>query len=152
MCGPAGSGKSTYAKRLERAGYVLLSFDAEAWNRGYRVHPVPADAIQSIHDHLQARLKELVTRGARVVVDTSFWSRASRDRYRDFLAPLGATPTVYYLEVPHDVLLERLATRTDSGPNDVLVSPAQAAAYIDGFQRPTPNEGPMRVFRHQVGT
>ena len=36
MCGPAGAGKSTYARRLERDGIVRLSFDAEAWKRRMR--------------------------------------------------------------------------------------------------------------------
>jgi len=30
MCGPAGSEKSTYAKRFETEGMVRLSFDVEA--------------------------------------------------------------------------------------------------------------------------
>ena len=32
MCGPAGSGKSTYARGLEARGYVRVSFDGEAWH------------------------------------------------------------------------------------------------------------------------
>ncbi|MBE7700233.1 ATP-binding protein [Oerskovia sp. Sa1BUA8] len=148
MCGPAGSGKSTYARGLERDGYVLLSFDDEAWQRGHRDHPVPEDAMQSIHEHLQNRLTELVTSGARVVVDTSFWSKSSRDRYRDLLAPLGVTPTIYYLDTPTGVLLERIGARTNAGPNDVHVALEQAHAYINGFQIPTPDEGPLHVIRY----
>jgi predicted kinase len=33
MCGIAGSGKTTYAQRLERDGYVRLSIDEEVWRR-----------------------------------------------------------------------------------------------------------------------
>lgn len=152
MCGPAGSGKSTYARTLEPAGYVVLSFDAEAWELGHRVHPLPADVMQTVHDRLQNRLTELVTRGDRVVVDTSFWSRISRERYRDILAPLGVTPTVYYLDTPRDVLLGRLRARSNAGPDDVHVPAEQALAYLDGFQKPSPDEGPLRIIRHEPDT
>ena len=33
MCGVAGSGKTTYAQRLEAEGYVRLSIDEEIWQR-----------------------------------------------------------------------------------------------------------------------
>ena len=108
MCGSAGSGKSAFAHRLERAGYVLLSFDEEAWRRGYRTHPVAEEACREVHEHLQRRLIEVVTHGSRAVVDTSFWARASRDQYRELLAPLGVEPVVYYMATPRRLSLERL--------------------------------------------
>jgi len=145
MCGLAGSGKSTVARRLERDGYVLLSFDEEAWRRGHRDHPVsPADASR-VHEHLQGELIKMVASGARAVVDTSFWSRASRDDYRRLLAPLGVVPAVYHVVVPRDVLLSRLKTRSGAGPNDIVVSAESLQAYADGFQDPTPAEGPVRL-------
>lgn len=151
MCGNAGSGKSTLAHRLERAGYVLLSFDEEAWRRGYRTHPVAEDARREVHEHLQRRLVEIVTHGSRVVVDTSFWARASRDQYRQLLAPLGVEPVVYYMLTPRTVSLERLERRQDTGPNDIPVPADRAIAYIEGFEEPTADEGPVRVIRTADG-
>ena len=147
MCGHAGSGKSALAHQLEREGYVLLSFDEEAWRRGYRTHPVAAGPAREIHEHLQRRLIALVTRGSQVVVDTSFWARASRDEYRDTLAPLGVEPVVYYMLTPRGVSLKRLESRRDTGPNDIVVPADRAIAYIEGFEAPTPDEGPVRVIR-----
>ena len=147
MCGHAGSGKSALAHRLEREGYVLLSFDEEAWRRGYRTHPVAEEAAKEVHEYLQCRLTELVTRGSRVVLDTSFWARASRDEYRELLAPLGVEPVVYYMLTAKDVSLQRLESRQDTGPNDIVVPADRAIAYIEGFEVPTPDEGPVRVIR-----
>ncbi|MEG3616011.1 ATP-binding protein [Isoptericola haloaureus] len=145
VCGPAGAGKSTYARALGRAGYVVLSFDREAWARGLRSHPLSDRDAAALHRSLQARLVELVATGERVVVDTSFWSRALRDRYRDLVRPLGVEAEVHYLDTPRDVVLARLAARRHGGPDDVLVPPDRAAAYLDGFQAPTPDEGPLVV-------
>ncbi len=145
VCGVAGAGKSTLARELERDGYVLLSFDEAAWDAGHREHPVPQDVADAVHAELTERLLSLVAQGRDVVVDTSFWSRASRDRYRAALAPTGVVPVVWFLDVPRDVVLARLARRRGAGPDDVLVPPDLAERYLDGFERPTADEGPIRL-------
>ena len=146
-CGPAGAGKSTYARRLEEQGYVRLSFDETAWQLGHRRHPVDAAAGDEVHTLLQRRVLEVLADGGRVVVDTSFWSRASRDRYRAFLAPHGVVPVVHHLDTPVATILQRLAERQGAHGDDVLVPPDVALAYVAGFEAPTPDEGPLRVVR-----
>ncbi len=111
MCGPAGSGKSTYARRLEEAGLVRLSFDAVMWERGITEVPLPPDVRAEIEDHLRARLLELVAAGRDVVLDFSFWSRAMRDDYRELLAPTGVVPETVYLATDRATVLERIAAR-----------------------------------------
>lgn len=59
MCGPAGSGKSTIARRYERQGMTRLSFDQEAWSRGHTVMPLPDDVRRDIERALRARLADL---------------------------------------------------------------------------------------------
>ena len=34
LCGPAGAGKTTYARKLERRGAVRLSMDEAVWRDG----------------------------------------------------------------------------------------------------------------------
>ncbi|RMI13057.1 ATP-binding protein [Cellulomonas triticagri] len=145
MCGAAGSGKSTYAHRLGEAGYTVLSFDIEAWRRGFRTHPVPVEGRREVHETLQRRLLEAVDDGRPVVVDTSFWSRASRDEYRELLASRGVVPVVHYMATPRHAILESLARRRTAGPDDIAVPVEQALSYMDGLQVPTAEEGPLRV-------
>lgn len=145
VCGAAGSGKSTRARQLADEGYTVLSFDAEAWHRGHRVHPLPDGAAREIHAWIKDRLVALAAEGRAVVVDTSFWARATREDYREVLAPLGIVPLVLYLDTPREVILDRLARREGGGPDDVVVTPEQAVAYLDGFEAPTADEGPLRV-------
>ncbi|MBD8057995.1 GNAT family N-acetyltransferase [Cellulomonas sp. JH27-2] len=150
-CGPAGSGKSAHARRLEAAGYERLSFDEEAWRRGWRRHPVPESAADEVQSALRASLVEHVTGGRDVVVDTSFWSRARRDAYRELLAPWRVTPVVHLQVTPSDEVLRRLSARTGAGPHDVLVPEDLARAYLAGFEIPTPDEGPMAVVEPDGG-
>ncbi|PJI52326.1 hypothetical protein CTI14_44210 [Methylobacterium radiotolerans] len=60
MCGPAGSGKSTYARGLEAQGLTRLSFDVEMWRRGITDVPLPLALRDEIEAGLRARLLELV--------------------------------------------------------------------------------------------
>lgn len=145
VCGVAGAGKSTYSQRLAGEGYARLSFDEAAWDAGHREHPLPDNVAHEIHAGLRARLLELVAEGRDVVVDTSFWSRASRDAYRELLAPVGIVPVVHHVTAPRDVVLARLAQRRGQGPHDVLVPRDLAERYLAGFQPPTPAEGPLVV-------
>ncbi|WP_062076766.1 AAA family ATPase [Demequina globuliformis] len=143
VCGPAGSGKSAHARRLTTNGYALLSFDAIAWELGFRKHPLLDKARLAVHRVLQERLASLLDRGESVVIDSSFWSRASRDTYRQILAHRGVEPVVHYIAAPPEVILDRLAKRTDSGPDDIMVPATRAQVYMDGFEVPQAAEGPV---------
>lgn len=145
VCGPAGAGKSTWAARLAAEGYRWLSFDRIAWELGHREHPVSEEVAARVHGLLQQRVLAEVAAGHPVVVDTSFWSRASRDRYRHLLAPVGVVPVVHHLRASEVTLRARVAARSGDGPDDVVVPPERMTAYLAGFQAPTPDEGPVRV-------
>ena len=145
MCGPAGSGKSTVARRYERQGMARLSFDQEAWSRGITAMPLPPAVRDEIEQVLRARLVELVSAGSDVVLDFSFWSRAMRDEYRELLRPLGVVPETVYLATDRDVVLRRICDRAARDGDDYQLSVELAAAYFDHFEVPTPAEGPLTV-------
>lgn len=145
MCGPAGSGKTTASLELEAAGFTRLSIDDEAWRDGHREHPLPPEIAEQIRARLRDQLLDLVARGSYVVLDFAFWSRAVRDDYRLLLAPFAVVPVAYYLATPRDVVLARLAARQNTGPHEIVLPRAVAEAYYDGFEVPTPQEGPLRI-------
>ena len=73
MCGIAGAGKTTYAKRLEARGYVRLSIDEELWRRSGcgggdpdRQRSVALSAV--IEQELAGRLVDLIGNRRDVVV------------------------------------------------------------------------------------
>ena len=147
MCGPAGSGKSTVARRYERQGMTRLSFDQEAWSRGITTMPLPQDVHRDIERVLRARLVDLVRAGADVVLDFSFWSRHMRDGYRDFLKPLGVVPETVYLATDRATVLRRIGARAARDGDDFKISTELAASYFDHFEVPTAAEGPLTVIR-----
>jgi predicted kinase len=147
MCGPAGAGKSTYAKRLEREGMVRLSFDVASWRRGIATMPLPPDVHAEVEADLQAQLLELVATGTDVVLDFSFWSRRMRDDYRRLLEPTGVVPETVYLATDRETVQRRVRTRRGSHPDDVVLPEDLVVKYFDHFEPPTPDEGPLTVVR-----
>ncbi|MFI2105565.1 AAA family ATPase [Isoptericola sp. NPDC019693] len=148
LCGPAGAGKSAHARRYAADGFAVASVDEIAWAAGHpAVHPLPDDAARRVADALRSRVETLLAEGRDVAVDSSFWSRASRDEYRALGATHGADTLVVYVETPRDVALARVAARTAAHPHDVVLAPETAAAFHDGFEVPTPDEGPLQVVR-----
>lgn len=145
MCGPAGSGKSTVARRYERQGMIRLSFDQEAWSRGVTAMPLAQDVRRDIENALRQRLAALVRAGSDVVLDFSFWSRRMRDEYREFLRPLGVVPETVYLATDRATVLQRVADRAARDGDDFQLSPQLAAYYYDHFEVPTTAEGPLTV-------
>jgi len=147
MCGPAGSGESTYAMRLESQGMIRLSFDVEMWRRGISTVPLPPDLRADIETGLRARLLDLVAAGTDVVLDFSFWSRQMRDDYRKLLEPTGIVPETIYLATDRDTVLSRVRTRRGSHCDDFVLTEELAAQYFDHFEPPTHEEGPLKVIR-----
>lgn len=145
MCGPAGSGKSTIARRLEAQGFVRLSFDQEAWERGIRDMPLTEVDHRDIENDLRGRLACLVSDGHDVVLDFSFWSRTMREEWKQLLKPLGVVPETIYLATGRSICLERVAARRRAHGDDFLLDAKDAAAYFDHFEPPTPDEGPLSV-------
>lgn len=147
MCGPAGSGKSTYAHRLEELGLERLSFDTEAWNRGIRHMPLEPAVRKDIESELRRRLVALVTGNQDVVLDFSFWSRAMREEWRRLLEPWDVVPETVYVLADRATCVERVAGRSRSHADDFTLDPAAAASYFDNFEPPTPDEGPLTIIR-----
>lgn len=145
MCGPAGSGKTTYARGLEAQGMVRLSFDVVMWERGITDVPLPPDVRAGIEAELRARLLELVAEGRDVVLDFAFASRAMRDDYRRLLDPV--VPETVHLATDRDTVLARVRQRRGSHSDDFVVDEELAARYHDHFEVPTEDEGPLTVVR-----
>jgi predicted kinase len=154
MCGVAGSGKTTYAKRLEAGGYVRLSIDEELWRRfgrfgvdydaaEYDLHAATAEA------NLERRLVELVRAGRDVVVDFSFWERAARHRYKRLVVEAGGRWDLVYLKVSHEDLRKRLAARSERFDANAAfpITGAVLERFLAGFQEPQ-DEGET-VIRNQ---
>lgn len=144
MCGPGGAGKTTYAKRMEREGWIRLSFEVEFWDRGITAMPSGA-VVAEVAEALKARLLRHVADGDDVVLDFGFWFRRQRDEYRALLAPQGVVPTTIHVATSLDVILSRIGNRHGRYADDWPLTEQTARDYYARFEPPTPDEGPLEV-------
>lgn len=147
MCGPSGAGKTTYARRLEAEGWTRLSFDSHLWARGIRSGEVDPAVREEVRVLLRAELESLLEADQDVVLDFSFWSRAMREEWRTLLRAHGVEPDTVYLATDRETVLARIRERAGAHADDFPVDLDTAASYVDRFEPPTPEEGPLTVVR-----
>lgn len=141
LCGPAGAGKTTLARRLEDDGAVRLSMDAATWADGWRGAPAPRERLVALHDGLKDKLVETVGAGRDVVVDFSLSTRGIRDEWRELAVGAGARVRLVVLRAPLPVLLERVARRgAEPGPDALPFTPDELTAYVTSFGWPGDDE------------
>ncbi len=143
LCGVAGSGKTTYAQRLEAEGHVRLSIDEEIWTRfgryGVDYHPAQyAEHSITAESALRDRLLSLIRQGRPVVVDFSFWQRARREQYKRLIEDAGGRWRLVYLKVDPAVLRQRLDERSQRFDANAAfpITEDILTSYLSGFEEP----------------
>lgn len=152
MCGLPGAGKTTYAMKLVRRGYVRLSIDEVVWQRlGQRDAGLvlEAEAFDQLKEEVRREqrqeLVELMLAGRDAVVDYSFWSRAARDNYKALIESHGCGWELVHLKADRTTLERRLEVRNGKeGANSVTVDETLFNRYLANFEEPS-GEG-ERVF------
>ncbi|MFD9502400.1 AAA family ATPase [Streptomyces sp. NPDC060035] len=142
MCGLPGSGKSTYAHALERRGYTRLSIDEVVWARIGRdaadLDPADYEQLKSaVEQELWEELIRLMEAKLPTVIDYSFWSRATRNRYKAAIESHGYRWELIRLKADLATLRRRLAGRNQRGDaNSVTVSDELLERYFTDFEEP----------------
>lgn len=145
MCGVSGSGKTVLSRRIEQMGFVRLSADELIWERYGDTFPdMPADERRAIFGRTATEIENMIdralTRGERVVVDSTLCRRAKRDAIRQVCRRHDVTPLFLHLDPDADTLRHRLGMRTGSGPNDQIVPECDLESFIRNFEHPGPDE------------
>jgi len=146
LCGFVGSGKSTYARKLEGKGAVRLSID-EAVFEAHGRHGVdyPEDRYPEYSSEalelLDRRLRDLVAEGRSVVLDYGLWSKADRDHYKAIADTLGARWELLYFEASDDLLKARLSARNSRADANALTVMDRHFQEFKGRFTPPSGEG-----------
>lgn len=142
LAGLTGSGKTTFARRLEAEGVLRLSVDEEVFARhgrhgiDYPEHEYPQREAPVVRD-VQRRLAEAVRAGQPVVLDYGLWRRTERDAYKKLVQDAGGSWRLIYLKVDKAELLRRLAERNlRADANALRVTPEMLDAFCARFEEP----------------
>ena len=141
LCGPAGAGKTTYARTLERRGAVRLSMDEAVWDDGWRQDEPPRQRLDELYAGLRDALVRAVAEGSDVVVDLSLAERSVRDEWRRLCVAAGVTCELLVFTAPFEVLWQRVKRRNDEEhANAVRLTESRLRLYVDGFDWPAADE------------
>ena len=146
LCGLPGSGKSTYARELEKSGALRLTLDEELFRRfGREFESGYEEKERATKEELKTSLLENVATGRSVILDYGFWKKAARDEYRNLIQQHGGEWRLLYFKVSPDELKKRLVLRnvTDQ-TNNHHIDESLLEKFIGEFEEPV-GEGEILV-------
>ena len=145
ICGQAGAGKTTYAKKLENRRSATR-FSKDQWVialHGRNLRMEEWNAAQEKCYRLIAELTvKLLAQKIDVILDYGFWYREERLAAKDLAASVGATAMTHYLDTPGAIRRERVLSRNHALDDDsVEISPDAFEKQLDWFEKPSDAEG-----------
>jgi predicted kinase len=144
ICGKAGAGKTTLAKKLENEEKVIRlskdewilslfgrSLTSEEWNK----------AELRVCTTLTQFASDLLAQGKSVALDFGFWYRKERLSAKQIADSAGAKAKLYYLATTDEIRRERvLARNAQPDPASVEISQEQLNMQGDWFEEPSEDE------------
>jgi predicted kinase len=137
LFGYLGSGKTTFAKRLE-VEHGAVRFTPDEWmarlfgdDPPEGIFPEKAEAILELLQPLWTRCLSL---GLDVVLDYGFWRRKERDEVRALVERLGARACLYRIECPEDEARRRIDARNHADDRSLYIAPATYDALWRRFE------------------
>ena len=123
LSGFIGSGKTTFAKKLEKdIGAVRFTFD-EWMIRIYGQNP-HADDFAEYYDKVEALIwseaADLIRAGKSIIFDAGLWSRKSRAIAHERVSAAGGVAKFYSISCPEKLMLVRTLARSRSLPDHAL--------------------------------
>nr|WP_281416213.1 ATP-binding protein [Deinococcus aestuarii] len=147
MHGFIGSGKTTFARRLERT-LPGLRFSPDEWLVALYGPDLNAEEFPPAFARVMAVIEAQWTRaldlGVPVILDHGFWGRADRDALRAKAAALGVPLTLYALTLPGGEALRRVRVR-NAQPGALPISDETFRTFRARFEPLDPDEEAVYV-------
>ena len=142
IVGLPGSGKTTTAKRLERTRAAvrfcpdewMIALGANLWDGEFRER---VEALQ------RTTALDVLRAGGTAIIEWGTWGRDERSRLRTDAAAVGARTELLYLDVPLDVLWNRVQERSMEDPP---MQRSDLEAAYNFMQSQAPDEAERQAF------
>ncbi|MEM7015961.1 MAG: ATP-binding protein [Pseudomonadota bacterium] len=144
ICGMAGSGKTTLAKKLEDE-HAAIRLSPDEW-----IEPLLQDKFDRpemdrmrphIHDLQWALAKRLLGVGNNVIWEQGFWQLEERRQCLHGARTIGAKVMLHYLDIPIVELKRRIQARNAQLPaGSFHVEPGEIDIWMQWFELPSDEE------------
>lgn len=144
ICGFIGSGKTTFAKKLEeKTGAVRITKDE--WSIRFIGNDPAIDGYAQWDRKIISLSRDvafqLAKKGIDVIMDEGFWEKETRAEMRKRADAIGAKVVMYYLETPIKTIRERVLERNNTLTKDSFkISRELLDTYFLQWEPPTQDE------------
>ena len=142
LCGLPFSGKTTYAKKLEKEGVIRFTLDEQLFQKfGRDFVSGYIEKEKETKRYLKEKCLEYIKEGRSVVLDFGFWKKVERDEYKLFVDQINAKWQLLYFNVPMKELKKRLRLRNNRDlKNNHFISESMLENFSDQFEVPVKEE------------
>lgn len=123
--GYLGSGKTTFAKRLEQEHHAVR-FTHDEWMSALYGDDPPQEAFQDYASRVSRLMEVIWTRlldlGNNIVLDFGLWSRSERRRIVALIRQHGGTSNLYYLRCSDEIAWQRVDERNKDLGGSLYIS------------------------------
>lgn len=145
ICGFIGSGKTTFARKLEKEkGAIRITKDE--WIIKIFGNKITSDNKFAEYDKKVTELAKhiafkILESGSDVIIDEGFWAKSQRDDLKKKILDLGAKPILYYVEYSVEKMRERVVNRSKTPPEDSFeISGEMFDSYVKYWEPPVKDE------------
>ncbi|MEI6578788.1 MAG: ATP-binding protein [Eubacteriales bacterium] len=146
LVGKIASGKTTWVNdRKKQKQMMLLSCDDLMLNLFARcLGEKHGETERRCLKFLFGQAVELTEMGIDVVLDSGFWTKASRKAAKEYFAAMGIETNTYYFKIPDETRIDRLERRNEqlaqSTKREYIIEKSLLARLDKNFEEPLPNE------------
>ena len=141
LCGLPGSGKTTFARELEKT-HRAVRYTYDEWM--VQLYGRSPEQFEILFNRVSNLIWRIATRnlalGTDVILDKGFWYKKDREHVRHAATAIGAETKLYFFDAPIDVLRKRILTRSKGDQNSLWINDQAFTEFINRFEPPGDDE------------
>lgn len=145
LCGMTGSGKTTFATKLETE-LPAICFSIDRWMielYGHHMNRKDFELRMAIVKQLiWESVERLIALSTNVILDYGFWTAKERIEVSSKIKNAGGIPILYFLDIPLDIIKQRLDKRNSQLPPETFeITMDMLEMFVNCFEHLLAEEG-----------